>query len=760
MRTTIPFNLDWRFHLGEVLKAGYKGYDDSAWQSVSLPHDWSVTLPFDEGCSSGTGYLAGGIGWYRKHFSLPELSGRKVYITFGGVYKHARVYVNSNYLGMRAYGYSTFTYDITEFVAAGENVLSVRCEHTELADSRWFTGNGIYRDVTLTITSPAHFVQDGVFAYTESVTEKGAAIHVSAEVLGGGKASFALKNAKGRTVAKGKAQLIVKDPELWSPENPYLYTLVGTVEKDGEVTDTVTIPFGIRTFRFHENEGFFLNGVNTKFKGVCIHHDAGVLGAAVPKAVWKRRLEKLKECGCNAIRFSHNPPATDLIDLCDEMGFLVMDEAFDEWEGCKNKWWQGHNVYPPKLFGYADDYPQWHEKDLSDLIRRDRNHPSIVMWSIGNEIDYPNDPYVHPYFETMTGNNDANKPAQERQYDHNKPNAERLAVIAKELVSIVKQHDTSRPVTSALAFPELSNLTGYAQALDVVGYNYKEHLYKDDHEKYPRHILLGSENGHDPAAWLTVKHNDYISGQFLWTGIDYLGEAKGWPVRVSQAGLIDTAGFEKPRFALRKALWTDALCASLAVGQKDRLWEANTLWMGTPGEVKHVLVLTNGERAVLSQNGKQIAKASVDETCVAAFEVPYAPGTLSVSCTRGHETTSFELHTPKDAVVLEAAADKKSLPADGQSIWQIEIALKDIDGRIAVADDRPITCQVVGDMQFMGLENGCAHDLTSYASATRPTHHGRAIVFLRAGLIPGKAELHLSAQGLKKTVVTLQTVKA
>jgi hypothetical protein len=760
MRTTIPFNLGWRFHLGESLKASYKGHDDSAWQTVTLPHDWSVTLPFDEGCSSGTGYLPGGIGWYRKHFTLPELSGRQVSITFGGVYKHARVYVNSNYLGMRAYGYSTFTHDITQFVIAGDNVVSVRCEHTELADSRWFTGNGIYRDVTLTIASPARFAQDGVFAYTESVMEEAALIRVSAEVLGGGTSSFTLQNEKGEALARGKDRLWVKGPALWSPESPYLYTLAGTVEKDGEVTDTISIPFGIRTFRFDANEGFFLNGTNIKLKGVCLHHDAGVLGAAVPKAVWARRLRKLKECGCNAIRFSHNPPSADLIGLCDEMGFLAMDEAFDEWEGCKNKWWQGHNVYPPKLYGYADDYPQWHEKDLADLIRRDRNHPSIILWSIGNEIDYPNDPYVHPYFETMTGNNDASKPAQERQYDPNKPNAERLAVIARELAAIVKMHDPTRPVTSALAFPELSNLTGYAQALDVVGYNYKEHLYAKDHESYPSHVLLGSENGHDPAAWLAVKHNAYISGQFLWTGIDYLGEAKGWPIRLSQAGLLDTAGFEKPRFALRKALWTGPLCASLAVGQKDRLWEADTLWTGIPGETKHVLVLTNGEAASLSLNGQPVGDAKVDETCLAAFEVAYAPGTLSVTCARGGETTSFALYTPGEAAVLEAVADQGTLPADGQSVWQVEIALKGADGRVAAMDDRPVVCQLVGDAELLGLENGCPWDVTSYASGTRSTFHGRAIVYVRVGRSPGKVQLHLRAEGLGEAVVTLRARNA
>ncbi len=760
MRTIIPFNLDWRFHLGESLKAGYKGYDDSAWQSVTLPHDWSVTLPFDESCSSGTGYLPGGIGWYRKHFTLPELEGRKVFITFGGVYKHAKVWVNSNYLGMRAYGYSTFTYDVTDFVAAGDNVVSVRCEHIELADSRWFTGNGIYRNVTLMITSPVHFIQDGVFAYTESVTEKGAVIAVSAEIAGGGMASFVLKNAKGHTVARGKSRLVVKEPVLWSPDNPYLYTLIGTLVKDGQVTDEVQIPFGIRTFRFDADQGFFLNDVSTKIKGVCIHHDAGVLGAAVPKVVWERRLKKLKECGCNAIRFSHNPPATDLIDLCDEMGFLVMDEAFDEWEGCKNKWWQGHNVYPPKLYGYAEDFPLWHERDLSDFIRRDRNHPSIVMWSIGNEIDYPNDPYVHPFFKTMTGNNDANKPAQEFMYDINKPDATRLATISARLVKIVKEHDATRPVTSALAFPELSNLTGYAQTLDVVGYNYKEHLYKEDHHTYPGHIILGSENGHDPELWLAVKHNDFISGQFLWTGIDYLGEAQGWPVRVAQAGLIDTAGFEKPRFALRKALWTKALCASLAVGKKDALWAANMLWTGDPGETKHVLVFTNGESAVLALNGRTIGTAKVDETCIAAFDVPYSPGTLSVTCTRGTEAASFAIETPAQMVRLDAVPYARTLPADGQAVWQVEVTLRDRAGRITGTDDQLVTCQITGDAEFLGLENGCAHDLTSYVSTARPTYHGRAMVYVRAGKKPGKVQLHLSAAGLTTLVVTLNQTKA
>lgn len=760
MRTILPFNLDWRFHLGEIEKASYKGYDDSAWETVTLPHDWAVTQPFDENCSSGTGYLPGGVGWYRKRFELNELNGRQVFITFGGVYKHARVWVNTNYIGMRAYGYSTFTYDITEFVQPGSNVICVRCEHSDLADSRWYTGNGIYRDVTLTLVSPVHFASDGVFVHTVCATKEEALLNVSAEITQGGNASFVLLDREGRTAAQGDSCLIVKNPCLWSAQTPYLYTLAGTVKKDGEICDDIRIPVGIRTFRFDANDGFFLNGQNTKLLGVCIHHDAGVLGAAVPKAVWARRLQKFKQAGVNAIRFSHNPPSPDLIDLCDEMGFLAIDEAFDEWEGCKNKWWQGHNVYPPKHYGYSDDFPQWHEEDIAGMVKRDRNHPSIILWSIGNEIDYPNDPYVHPLFALVTGNNDANKPEQERIYDPNKPNARRLATLARELAAIVRRYDDTRPVTSALALPELSNLTGYAQALDVVGYNYKEQLYKEDHAKYPDHILLGTENSHDPGNWLAVKHNDYISGQFLWTGADFLGEAHGWPIRNSQAGLIDTAGFEKPRFAYRKALWTRELCAAVAVGKADALWRSSFVWTGTIGEKVPVLVFTNGERAVLMLNGKEIGSAKVDESCTAAFEVPYAPGTLSVTCTRGEETACASITTPFDAVKIEAVPDGNTFPADGQAVCQVEVALRDDAGNLAATGDRMITCRVLGDAQFMGLENGSATDLTSYASAVRPTYQGRAIVYVRAGRTPGQAELHLSAPGLCETVVSLTLTKA
>ncbi|MFH1512607.1 MAG: glycoside hydrolase family 2 TIM barrel-domain containing protein, partial [Bacillota bacterium] len=485
-----------------------------------------------------------------------------------------------------------------------------------------------------------------------------------------------------------------------------------------------------------------------KLKGVCLHHDAGVLGAAVPKEVWKRRLLKLREAGANAVRCSHNPPDTHLLDLCDELGFLVIDEAFDEWEGCKNKWWRGHNVYPPKLYGYSDDFPQWHRQDLADLVKRDRNHPCLILWSIGNEIDYPNDPYVHPLFAQATGNNDRDKPLQELQYNADKPFIGRLATVAGELAAIVRELDPSRPVTAALAMPEISNLIGFAQALDVVGYNYKEELYAEDHQTYPKHVLMGSENRHEPENWLSVKHNPYICGQFLWTGVDYLGECIGWPQRVAQPGILDTAGYEKPLFHLRKALWTDKLTAKLTIGKPDELWNASCVWAGTDGEMQDVLVFTNGESATLSLNGAVIGTQAVGETCTAAFRVAFKAGKLTAVGRRGEETAADTLTTPDKAVKLEATCVSEK--TDGMR--QIEVCLRDQNGLTAATDDRPLTGSVLGEGEFMGIENGCGHDLTSYAGATRPTWRGRAIVYVRK---TGKAEARLSVPGLPPVAIAL-----
>ena len=744
-------NLEWRFHLGDVPDADFMGYDDSGWRMVTLPHDWAVEHPFDKRHASGTGYLPGGTAWYRKHFVLgEETKGKRVRLTFQGVYKHAKVWVNSNYLGFHAYGYTSFTYDVSEFVRPGENVIAVRVEHNDVADSRWYTGSGVTRHVELEITDPVCFTDGDVFASTVSADAERAVLRVRYETLGGDGAVFRLLTPDGQCISQSRAagergtvELTVENPRLWSPDSPYLYTLEGQALLSGEAKDTVRIPFGIRTFRFDPDLGFFLNGENMKLKGVCVHHDAGCLGAAGPKNVWERRLRKFKEAGCNALRTAHNPPDPDLLDACDELGLLVMDEAFDEWEGTKNKWWQGHNVYPPKHYGYAEDFPQWHVADLTSMVKRDRNHPSIVLWSIGNEIDYPNDPYVTPLFKEALGNNDANKPAAERLYDPRKPDAGRLAKVAKELTAIVHNLDDTRPVTSALSFPELSNRTGYADALDIAGYNYREHFYQDDHKTYPGRVILGSENSHDPRAWYAVRDNAFMSAQFLWTGIDFLGECKGWPVRISQAGMLNLAGYEKPLYYQRKALWTDAPFVRIAMGdgnaERHGVWNEHFRWEGEPGDKKIVSCYTNAKEAELFLNGESLGKKQLtdDDGCRACWEVNYQPGTLR-AVIDGAEDTLSSIQT---AAEIWLAEETTVLPADGKSVLQVEICLLDENGQ--PAQDEMLLCQPVGDIALLGIENGKPDDLTPYAENRRATLDGRAIAYLRAGTCPGKAALHV-----------------
>lgn len=729
-KKTMILRENWKFHLeqaGErrgggidgrgyprqaVSAAWYKGYDDSAWRSVTVPHDWSVEQPFSESYSSGTGYLAGGTGWYRVHFGLPEeYRGKSVRVVFDGVYKNSQVWCNSYYLGRRPYGYSTFSYDITHAAVFGreENVLCVKVVHEDLADSRWFTGSGITRKVAVVVEEPVHPAEYGVFFRAERIEVEeaepcraaGRADIViehrteAAKGLSGGsgreqtgqkcrgersklsgdngreaagysmrpaadeekfkaaqsriRIRTALIDAQGESVltlegsadAGGECVLsgTLEKAQLWSPERPYLYTLrtwyalPGSGENRSEEGETAErfyladeVQVGIRKIVFDPEKGFFLNDTETKMKGVCVHHDGGALGAAMEPEIWQRRLEILKEGGCNAIRCSHNPHMPELYDLCDRMGFLVMDEAFDEWENAKNKWSTGHNVYPPVHEGYYEEFPHWHREDLQAMVRRDRNHPCVVMWSIGNEIDYPNDPYCHPSFAAMTGNNDADKPAAEQQYDSNKPNALRLTALAEELEEIVRGEDTSRPVTLASAFPELSAETGLFHGLDVTGYNYKEHLYERDHERFPGMPLIGSENGHSYSAWLAVRDNPYISGQFLWTGIDYLGEAHGWPVHGSSAGILTCAGYRKPEFYRRKSFWCKEpvlMIGTRRVSDGPEDWRPmESHWNYEPGEEILVKVFTNLPKVrLLLDAGEPDTGAAGEEAAVPVFEI-------------------------------------------------------------------------------------------------------------------------------------------
>lgn len=542
---------------------------EAQWRDVTLPHDWSVDYAPSDTLFSCTGYLPGGIGHYRRTFAPGELvAGRETFVYFEGVYNRSEVLFNGHPVGGRPNGYISFLCDVTPYVRTdGTNLLEVNVDHSRQADSRWYTGSGIWRDVWLVTAGPLRLAQWGVQYELLSLEAGKASLRVSAEVVAPAdkekcSVSFRLADAQGAKVASarakvkaGKAEAILQVPQarLWDIDDPYLYTLHTVLTDDGPdgtVADQTQCRVGLRTLRFDAGEGFFLNGVNRKVKGVCLHHDAGVLGAAVPEEVWRWRLLQLRELGCNAIRCSHNPQTPLLYDLCDELGFLVMDEASDEWEFPKRKWLEGWNKGTPGYEGTYDYFEEWIERDVADMVCRDRLHPSVFLWSIGNEVDYPNDPYSHPVLDGSS----INQPMY-GGYKPEAPHAERIGEIAQRLSAVVRAHDTSRPVTGALAGVVMSNETAYPEAVDVVGYNYTENRYAEDHATYPQRVIYGSENGHGYEQWLAVRDNPYIFGQFIWTGIDYLGESGAWPSRGLGTGLLDFCGFPKGSAVMRKAMW-------------------------------------------------------------------------------------------------------------------------------------------------------------------------------------------------------------
>jgi len=775
------FNNNWKFNLSDVKDGANPSTNDERWDAVRLPHDWSVKGVLSPDKASCQGYLPGGIGWYRKTFNAP--SAEKVFIYFEGVYNNSEVFLNGKSLGVRPSGYVSFMYDLTPYLKVGEpNVLAVRVDHSQEADSRWYTGSGIYRNVWMVTSGSVHLDLWGVFFKATSVTNKKAEVSVESTINNEAAQAETLKvlneivdpltgkvvasmSKKISVAAYSKATitqlLSVKSPRRWSVESPELYTVRTVVSKEDQVLDRNEQQMGLRTLTFDPNKGFALNGEWMKIKGICMHHDAGVLGSAVPREVWKRRLLTLKEMGCNAVRMSHNPQSPDVYELCDEIGLLVMDEAFDEWEFAKKKWITGWNKGTPKYQGSYAYFNEWSDRDLRDMVLRDRNHASIFMWSIGNEVDYPNDPYSHPVLDGST----INQPVL-GGYLPNNPKAERLGAIAKRLAAVVRGLDTSRPTTAALAGVVMSNHTDYPFALDITGYNYTEDRYSMDHKTYPKRVIFGSENGHSMDSWKVVRDSGFIFGQFIWTGLDYLGESGEWPSRGFYTGFLDLGGFLKPRGHFRQALWSSKPVAYIGTYTTSRNRRQNTLstdawpiWNYNNGQLVRVVCYTNAAQAKLLLNGKEVGalKNYNDTSGIIYWDVPYEAGKLEVFGVdkAGKAVCNYALQTSGRPAAIEVKADVSTLDKE-TGVAQIVVQVVDDKGVPVMMADDELTCTIEGPATLLGLEASNNSDMGDYSDNRLRVFHGRMIAYVQANGQAGEVNVRFRAPWLKDGVTTLK----
>ena len=725
--------------------------------------------PFDSATSGSEGYLSGGTGWYRKTFQLPEsIKEKRVFIKFDGIYMNSDVWLNEHFLGNYPYGYTSFQYELTPFLNYGskKNVLVVRVK-TEQPCSRWYSGSGIYRNVWLTVTEPVHVAHWGTYITTPKVTEQEATINVETNVLNQGENTnnvsleTIIVDKNGQEVARDKKTeevvsdteikftqtLKITNPQLWSTKSPYLYEVISKVSSNGKLVDNYTSVLGIRTFQFTENKGFFLNGKHVNIKGVCLHHDLGCIGSAVYYRGIERQLEIMKEMGCNAIRTSHNPPAPELLVLCDKMGFLVMDEIFDEWKRSKTD------------FGYGRFFDEWGIKDLQSMLYRDRNHPSIIMWSIGNEIP--------------------------EQY------SKEGALTAKTLADVCHQEDPTRPVTSGCNGIDKNIESGFADALDIVGVNYNTWAYsnyKDTGRK-----LIASETsstvstrgeynlenqygkiGIDPlennqctsydlytVRWgtpaeeslNTIKNSPWIAGEFVWTGFDYIGEPTpfGWPSRSSYFGIVDLAGFPKDRFYLYQSQWSGKPMVHILPH-----WN----WEGYEGMEIPVWAYSNCDSVELFLNGESLGKKTWEDTDQLHLEwaVPYKPGTLkAVGKKDGKIACTEEVATAGKPHVVVLSADRTEIESGGYDLSYITVKIVDEKGNICPNAENEVIFDIKGAGSILGVDNGNPISHEDFKTNRRKAFHGLCLVVVKSAKTGGAIELTATSEGLNSDSVTILT---
>jgi len=787
VRYHLLMDRNWKFFLGDDKNASTSDFNDNAWRSLDLPHDWSIEGEFkkDAPTGGGGGYLPTGIGWYRKQFTLPtSVRGKQVSIQFDGVYMNSEVWINNHYLGKRPNGYISFNYDLTPYLIPGKNIIAVRVDNSAQPNSRWYSGSGIYRHVWLNITNPVHVAQWGTYIITPNADSSSATVNVKTTIVNDGTTAenatliSTIYDENGHAVANAKIpvslttkvsdvfeqQIRVASPALWSVNAPHLYTMHSVIKSGKKTIDDFQSTFGIRKLEYSAINGFLLNGKRIKMNGVCLHHDGGCVGAAVPIKIWETRLKLLKDMGCNAIRTSHNPVAPEVLDLCDKMGFLVMDEAFDAWESGKVK--NDYHLY----------FDEWSQIDLADQIHRDRNHPSIVLWSAGNEIpDQTSDKGVE---------------------------------LLKGLLATFHKEDPTRPVTTAnddIAADSNSTKLAFMDAEDIVGYNYvdrwherRELYYSIDRYDHPNWKMIGteSESLRNPPAyslgtdlntvrpnyvagmvrsellWKYVAVHDYVIGDFMWTGIDYLGEAR-WPGKGASSGEIDMTNRPKDGYYFYQSQWTDKPVLHLLPH-----WN----WKGREGQIIPVLAYTNCDTVELFVNGKsygikmqefprqgnsgkwnKYAKPEVNMTTAdlhLTWDVAYQSGTIkAVGRKNGKQVIVEEIQTAGSPYALRISTDSSRVNADGKDVALVYIDVVDDKGNVVPDADNLINFKVTGNGKLQGIDNGNQRDDDAFNLPSRKAFNGHVYAVIQAGNKPGDIQLSVESDGLKPASLTITTQK-
>lgn len=809
-RQIVNFGENWKFHLGDVENAELAEFEDNRWRTLDVPHDWSIEGEFSANhpATPGGGALPGGVGWYRKTFILPESdAGNLYFIDFDGVYQQSEVWVNGHYLGFRPYGYSSFRYELTPHLNYGPagNVIAVRVNNSEQPNSRWYSGSGIYRNVWL-VKTPKIFVEHwGTYITTPKVDEKEATVLVETTISGREqpKGSAILKtsiyNPDGKRVAQTESaeriapgdklviqhNLEVDNPELWDIDNPALYKAVSEIFIGKKLIDSYETTFGIRYFHFSPDSGFFLNGRNVKLLGVCQHHDLGALGAAVNTRALERQLEILRAMGCNSIRTSHNPPAPELLQLCDKMGFVVQDETFDMWRKRKT------------TYDYSRFFPEWHERDLTDHILRDRNHASVLMWSIGNEVLEQWDHVGADTLDIQQANFLLNFEKNVDTAVIQSGNMSVNSLLTAKLANMVKSLDPTRPVTSGNNEVNPWNNLFKSESMDLYGFNYHHRDFAGFREKYPGKSLIISEstsglmtrgfytqpsdtlfvwphrgpsqglphgnpeqqcpaydNCHVPwgstheESWKIVKKYPHIAGTYIWTGFDYLGEPTPywWPSRSSYFGIIDLAGFPKDIYYMYQSEWSE----------QDVL-HIFPHWNWSQGDSVDVWAYSSAPEVELFLNDNSLGtKRKQGDDIHLWWRVAWEPGTLkAVSKKGGKEQSTREVKTAGEPSQIRLTADRSNLNPNGRDLSFITVEILDKEGNIVPLADNLVNFEIEGDATIAGVDNGNPVSHEPFQAFYRKAFNGKCLAILKAPKSEGSTIFRATADGLTPAEINL-----